>query len=87
MVNTPFDDADGRFVVLVNDAGWNDYRDTVRPQQALPVGGRTDDRRRRGQVGERGSYDELLAVGRLYANLYRTQFTRRPPERAKSISG
>jgi hypothetical protein len=38
LVNNPFDDADGRLVVLVNDAGWNDYRDTVRPQQALPVG-------------------------------------------------
>jgi ATP-binding cassette subfamily B protein len=31
-----------------------------------------------GQVSERGTHDELLAAGGLYAELYRTQFSRRP---------
>ena len=31
-----------------------------------------------GEVSERGTHDELLAVGGLYAELYRTQFSRRP---------
>jgi ATP-binding cassette, subfamily B, bacterial len=31
-----------------------------------------------GRVRERGTHDELLAAGGLYAELYRTQFTRRP---------
>ena len=31
-----------------------------------------------GDVRERGTHDELLAVGGLYAELYRTQFARRP---------
>jgi ATP-binding cassette, subfamily B, bacterial len=31
-----------------------------------------------GRVRERGTHDELLATGGLYAELYRTQFTRRP---------
>jgi ATP-binding cassette, subfamily B, bacterial len=31
-----------------------------------------------GQVSERGTHDELLAAGGLYAELYQTQFTRRP---------
>ena len=35
-----------------------------------------------GRVTERGTHDELLAAGGLYAELYRTQFTRRPSRRA-----
>jgi ATP-binding cassette, subfamily B, bacterial len=35
-----------------------------------------------GQVRERGTHDELLAVGGLYAELYKTQFSRRPSRRA-----
>jgi len=31
-----------------------------------------------GEVSERGTHDELLAAGGLYAELYRTQFSRRP---------
>jgi ATP-binding cassette subfamily B protein len=31
-----------------------------------------------GQVSERGTHNELLAASGLYAELYRTQFTRRP---------
>jgi ATP-binding cassette subfamily B protein len=31
-----------------------------------------------GEVRERGTHDELLAMGGLYAELYRTQFARRP---------
>ena len=31
-----------------------------------------------GEVSERGTHDELLAAGGLYAELYRTQFTSRP---------
>jgi ATP-binding cassette subfamily B protein len=31
-----------------------------------------------GEVRERGTHDELLAAGGLYAELYRTQFSRRP---------
>jgi ATP-binding cassette, subfamily B, bacterial len=31
-----------------------------------------------GEVSERGTHDELLAAGGLYAELYRTQFARRP---------
>jgi ATP-binding cassette, subfamily B, bacterial len=30
-----------------------------------------------GQIRERGTHDELLAAGGLYAELYRTQFSRR----------
>jgi ATP-binding cassette subfamily B protein len=37
-----------------------------------------------GEVSERGTHDELLAAGGLYAELYRTQFTRRP---ARSAGG
>jgi len=37
-----------------------------------------------GQVCERGTHDELLAAGGLYAELYRTQFTRRPARSASN---
>ena len=33
-----------------------------------------------GEVRERGTHDELLAAGGLYAELYRTQFARRPQD-------
>jgi ATP-binding cassette, subfamily B, bacterial len=33
-----------------------------------------------GAIRERGTHDQLLAAGGLYAELYRTQFTRRPPD-------
>jgi ATP-binding cassette subfamily B protein len=32
-----------------------------------------------GHVRERGTHDELLAAGGLYAELYRTQFSRQEP--------
>ena len=35
-----------------------------------------------GRVRERGTHDKLLAAGGLYAELYRTQFRRRPSRRA-----
>jgi ATP-binding cassette subfamily B protein len=35
-----------------------------------------------GRVSQRGTHDELLAAGGLYAELYKTQFTRRPSRRA-----
>jgi ATP-binding cassette subfamily B protein len=35
-----------------------------------------------GEVGECGTHDELLEVGGLYAELYRTQFAGRPPHSA-----
>jgi ATP-binding cassette subfamily B protein len=34
-----------------------------------------------GRVSQRGTHDELLAAGGLYAELYKTQFTRRPSRR------
>jgi ATP-binding cassette subfamily B protein len=37
-----------------------------------------------GQVCERGTHDELLAAGGLYAELYQTQFTRRPARSASN---
>jgi ATP-binding cassette subfamily B protein len=37
-----------------------------------------------GQVRERGTHDELLAAGGLYAELYRTQFTRRLARTART---
>jgi ATP-binding cassette subfamily B protein len=40
-----------------------------------------------GQVQERGTHDELLAAGGLYAELYRTQFTRRPAHPAGDHNG
>jgi ATP-binding cassette subfamily B protein len=33
-----------------------------------------------GRVSQRGTHDELLAAGGLYAELYKTQFTRRPSQ-------
>jgi ATP-binding cassette subfamily B protein len=40
-----------------------------------------------GAVRERGSHDELLAAGGLYAELYRTQFARRPARSAGDNGG
>jgi ATP-binding cassette subfamily B protein len=40
-----------------------------------------------GRVGERGTHDELLAAGGLYAELYETQFTRRLPRPADDNGG
>jgi ATP-binding cassette subfamily B protein len=40
-----------------------------------------------GRVGERGTHDELLAAGGLYAELYETQFTRRPARPADDNGG
>lgn len=40
-----------------------------------------------GRVNERGTHDELLAAGGLYADLYRTQFTRRPARQAGGNGG
>ena len=40
-----------------------------------------------GQVRERGTHDELLAAGGLYAELYRTQFARRPARSAGDNDG
>jgi ATP-binding cassette, subfamily B, bacterial len=40
-----------------------------------------------GRVGERGTHEELLAAGGLYAELYETQFTRRPPRPAADNGG
>ncbi len=40
-----------------------------------------------GLVAERGTHDELLAAGGLYAELYETQFTRRPPHSAGGNGG
>jgi ATP-binding cassette, subfamily B, bacterial len=40
-----------------------------------------------GRVGERGTHDELLAAGGLYAELYETQFTRRLPRPADGSVG
>ena len=37
-----------------------------------------------GQVRERGTHDELLAAGGLYAELYRTQFSRQQPVIART---
>jgi ATP-binding cassette, subfamily B, bacterial len=37
-----------------------------------------------GRVRERGTHDELLATGGLYAELYRTQFSRRPAASGES---
>ena len=35
-----------------------------------------------GRIRERGTHDELLAAGGLYAELYRTQFARQEPATA-----
>jgi ATP-binding cassette, subfamily B, bacterial len=40
-----------------------------------------------GEVKERGTHQELLATGGLYAELYRTQFTRRPARSAGDNGG
>jgi ATP-binding cassette, subfamily B, bacterial len=40
-----------------------------------------------GRVSERGTHHELLAAGGLYAELYRTQFTRRPSSRSGDNGG
>ena len=40
-----------------------------------------------GEVRERGTHDELLAAGGLYAELYRTQFARRPARSAGDDGG
>lgn len=40
-----------------------------------------------GEVRERGTHDELLAAGGLYAELYRTQFARRPARLAGDNGG
>jgi ATP-binding cassette, subfamily B, bacterial len=40
-----------------------------------------------GEVRERGTHDELLAAGGLYAELYRTQFARRPARSADDSDG
>ncbi len=40
-----------------------------------------------GEVRERGTHDELLAAGGLYAELYRTQFARRPARSASDNDG
>jgi ATP-binding cassette subfamily B protein len=40
-----------------------------------------------GRVRERGTHDELLAAGELYAELYRTQFARHPAISGPTIGG
>ncbi len=37
-----------------------------------------------GQIRERGTHDELLAAGGMYADLYRTQFERRAPDHERA---
>jgi ATP-binding cassette subfamily B protein len=41
----------------------------------------------RGQIRERGTHDDLLAAGGLYAGLYRTQFARQPARNADAPAG